>query len=163
MSSVVTGHIMISIYQFAPKGWLFLSHCCTQNPVKCAVVKSGRTPFELEALLLFALPLLLTLAKLDAFSKVTPKYHIFFKCFRNLLSDCRNFLIIWNSASTSRTMFIYLFLSAGRTSAIYWSSCWRQLQHSIALSISTRLSSNSAGYVGYIVLAAIRWFTIPFA
>lgn len=60
------------IAAYATKGQPFLSQSCTRNFYpSCAVVKSkgpttGRTPLALLALLQFALPLLLTFAKLAA-------------------------------------------------------------------------------------------------
>ena len=95
---------MISIYQhLLVEGIIFpflFPLPCYESLVHiyCMVVKSGRTPFEFEAELLLALPLLLTLAKFEeeATYKDYP-LNYFFMFFRNLLSDCLSAFIILNS------------------------------------------------------------------
>lgn len=79
---------MISIYQFSQiEGIVFpflfpLPYLWKLSPlIVCMVVKSGRTPFELEALLLFALPLLFTLAKFEE-ETTYKEYPLFFYTFK---------------------------------------------------------------------------------
>ena len=66
-----------------------------------ASVKSRRTPLALEALLLFALPLLFTLPKLAANQELPC---VSFRFLRKRLSDCRRRLMRLNSFSISSTI-----------------------------------------------------------
>ena len=118
---------MFSIYHIGRTTSPFaLPYSDSESLIVYTEVKSGRTPIEFDALLLLALPLLLTLAKFDADETWPCDQRWPFAAglvLLTLLSYFRQPFISLTSVSMSKAKRVYRFISGCRVSIAYCSSC----------------------------------------